>query len=242
MAMAGARVETITGPGDTTLMYSAISTITGDSASSIPDAPRMSRPRFHQGYGLSSSVSSSRMGRTGTRAVDPVVDHVVVRRVGGGDEGQRAVLLGGLQIEAVELGGAFGAEEVLQETFLEAYRSLARVRDQGPGSFQRWLLSIAENRLDQSAMADSLDQIARDGARALYDGDLGAAMAADITLINLNLLYVRYGETVDRERHVPLGCLYLTRALEDTTRTAIVDVRCGDGVTMAVLKSLSLPL
>ncbi|TDK52383.1 gamma-glutamyltransferase [Antarcticimicrobium luteum] len=40
--------------------------------------------------------------------------------------------------------------------------------------------SIAEKRLDQSKMADSLDQIARGGARALYDGDLGAAMAADI--------------------------------------------------------------
>jgi radical SAM superfamily enzyme YgiQ (UPF0313 family) len=40
-------------------------------------------------------------------------------------------------------------------------------------------------------------------------------MIADLTLINLNLLYVRYGEKVDRERHVPLGCLYLTRALEE---------------------------
>jgi hypothetical protein len=40
-------------------------------------------------------------------------------------------------------------------------------------------------------------------------------MAADITLINLNMLLIRYGEEADRERHVPLGCLYLTRALED---------------------------
>ncbi|WP_137701595.1 gamma-glutamyltransferase [Marimonas lutisalis] len=40
--------------------------------------------------------------------------------------------------------------------------------------------SLAEKRLDQSKMADSLDQIARDGARALYDGDLGAALAADM--------------------------------------------------------------
>ena len=38
---------------------------------------------------------------------------------------------------------------------------------------------------------------------------------ADITLLNLNLLYVRYLDTVDRELHVPLGCLYLTRALAD---------------------------
>jgi len=38
---------------------------------------------------------------------------------------------------------------------------------------------------------------------------------ADLTLINLNMLFMRYGEEVEREKHVPLGCLYLTRALED---------------------------
>ena len=40
-------------------------------------------------------------------------------------------------------------------------------------------------------------------------------MPADLTLINLNMLFMRYGEEVERELHVPLGCLYLTRALED---------------------------
>jgi radical SAM superfamily enzyme YgiQ (UPF0313 family) len=39
-------------------------------------------------------------------------------------------------------------------------------------------------------------------------------MSADITLVNLNMLFMRYGEEVERERHVPLGPLYLTRALE----------------------------
>jgi anaerobic magnesium-protoporphyrin IX monomethyl ester cyclase len=38
---------------------------------------------------------------------------------------------------------------------------------------------------------------------------------ADITLVNLNMLFMRYGEEIERERHVPLGPLYLTRALED---------------------------
>ena len=41
-------------------------------------------------------------------------------------------------------------------------------------------------------------------------------MSADITIVNLNMLFVRYGEKVERELHVPLGCLYLTRALENT--------------------------
>ncbi|MCQ0093252.1 gamma-glutamyltransferase family protein [Roseovarius sp. M141] len=40
--------------------------------------------------------------------------------------------------------------------------------------------ALAEKRLDQSRMADSLDIIARDGSRALYDGDVGAAMARDV--------------------------------------------------------------
>lgn len=40
--------------------------------------------------------------------------------------------------------------------------------------------ALAEKRLDQSRMADSLDAIARDGARALYEGDVGAAMARDV--------------------------------------------------------------
>jgi radical SAM superfamily enzyme YgiQ (UPF0313 family) len=37
----------------------------------------------------------------------------------------------------------------------------------------------------------------------------------DLTLVNLNMLFMRYGEKVERELHVPLGPLYLTRALED---------------------------
>ncbi len=39
--------------------------------------------------------------------------------------------------------------------------------------------------------------------------------SADITLVNLNMLFIRYGEQVERERHVPLGPLYLTHALQD---------------------------
>ena len=34
---------------------------------------------------------------------------------------------------------------------------------------------------------------------------------ADITLVNLNMLFMRYGEEVERELHVPLGPLYLAR-------------------------------
>lgn len=36
-----------------------------------------------------------------------------------------------------------------------------------------------------------------------------------ITILNLNMLYLKYFDKVDRELHIPLGPLYLTRALED---------------------------
>jgi radical SAM superfamily enzyme YgiQ (UPF0313 family) len=37
---------------------------------------------------------------------------------------------------------------------------------------------------------------------------------ADITLLNLNMLYLRYYEKVERELHLPLGPLYLARSIE----------------------------
>lgn len=46
---------------------------------------------------------------------------------------------------------------------------------------------------------------------------------ADITLVNLNLLFMRYGQEIERERHVPLGCLYLVSVLEQAGFT--VDFR-----------------
>jgi len=39
-------------------------------------------------------------------------------------------------------------------------------------------------------------------------------MPADVTLVNLNMLYVRYVDRVEREIHLPLGPLYVAAALE----------------------------
>ncbi len=54
-------------------------------------------------------------------------------------------------------------------------------------------------------------------------------MAADITLVNLNMLFMRYGEEIERELHVPLGPLYLCRALEDAGyQVDFRDYQCVD--------------
>jgi len=41
---------------------------------------------------------------------------------------------------------------------------------------------------------------------------------ADLTLVNLNMLLVRYIDAIERELHVPLGPLYLTSSLEAPLR------------------------
>ena len=52
----------------------------------------------------------------------------------------------------------------------------------------------------------------------------------DLTLVNLNMLFMRYGEEVEREKHVPLGCLYLCRALEHAGFTVdFRDYQCCPG-------------
>src|SRR5210317_1776812 len=57
---------------------------------------------------------------------------------------------------------------------------------------------------------------------------IGSTMA-DITLVNLNMLFMRYGEEIERELHVPLGPLYLTRALEDAGfKVDFRDYQCVD--------------
>jgi len=38
---------------------------------------------------------------------------------------------------------------------------------------------------------------------------------ADITILNLNMLYIRHFDVVEKEIHLPLGPLYITRALEN---------------------------
>jgi RNA polymerase sigma-70 factor (ECF subfamily) len=38
-------------------------------------------------------------------------------------------------------------DDVVQETFLEAHRSLSDFRDRGGGSFRKWLFAVAENRI-----------------------------------------------------------------------------------------------
>ena len=54
---------------------------------------------------------------------------------------------------------------------------------------------------------------------------------AHITLVNLNMLFVRYAESYEKELHLPLGPLYLTTVLEDNGVDRLQRLRVlGQGV------------
>jgi len=72
---------------------------------------------------------------------DPGAFEELVRRLRGRLEMWINVRMGPL------LRSRLTPDDVLQETLLQAHRSLADFRETGPGSFQRWIFSVAENRL-----------------------------------------------------------------------------------------------
>jgi RNA polymerase sigma-70 factor, ECF subfamily len=47
----------------------------------------------------------------------------------------------------VSMRGTVSAEDILQETFFEAFQRIGAFKPQGNGSFQRWLTKMADNRL-----------------------------------------------------------------------------------------------
>ncbi len=74
-------------------------------------------------------------------SADPDAFAELVRRLRGRLEMWINVRMGPL------LDARLTADDVLQETLLQAHGSLTDFHDQGKGSFQRWIFSVAENRL-----------------------------------------------------------------------------------------------
>jgi RNA polymerase sigma-70 factor (ECF subfamily) len=74
-------------------------------------------------------------------SADPDAFAELVRRLRGRLEMWINVRMGPL------LDARLTADDVLQETLLQAHGSLHDFKEQGKGSFQRWLFSVAENRL-----------------------------------------------------------------------------------------------
>jgi RNA polymerase sigma-70 factor (ECF subfamily) len=91
--------------------------------------------------------------------LDALDDEELVRLVRGGDRQAAAVLFARhdrlLQARAKRFVGGLsrkvGPSDVLQETYLAAFRGLDGFEDQGPGSFRRWLEAIADHKAADQA-------------------------------------------------------------------------------------------
>ncbi len=134
-------------------------------------------------------------------------------------------------------------EDALQETFLEAFRSLTRFRDQGPGSFQRWLFSIAENRLrdlskfhnaqKRSARRDVSPDCGTDGAGDLLK-QLAAATLSPSAGVHREEMTRELAESI-RQLPEPLKEVLVLRAIEERTYAEISETLGRPQATVRVL-------
>jgi len=67
------------------------------------------------------------------------------------------------------LRGRFTAEDLVQETFLRAFRHIQHFRPDGPDSFYRWLATIAEHRMND-LIREQCAQKRGAGRQGLEDG------------------------------------------------------------------------
>jgi RNA polymerase sigma-70 factor (ECF subfamily) len=116
-------------------------------------------------------------------------------------------------------------DDVLQETLLQAHRSLADFHDQGQGSFRRWMFSVAENRLRDLHKYHAAQK--RDATREVPIGprsdeeshllqSLSAAGASPSSAAHRGELVARLVDHIARLPE-PLGEVLVLRAIEERT-------------------------
>jgi len=93
-------------------------------------------------------------------ANDSVAFEELFRRIRGRLEMWISLRMGPL------LRSRLSVDDVLQETLLQAHRSLPGFTARGPGSFRRWIISVAENRLKDLHRYHAAQR--RDPAREAY--------------------------------------------------------------------------
>lgn len=162
-------------------------------------------------------------------------DEALARRAASGDESAFEALVGRFQGRVYRLarrltGGEGDAQDVLQETFLSAYRNLAAFR--GEAKFSTWLFRIAtnaalmQNRTRARRPVESLDAYAPHfddaGRHAREPADLSLAARAD-ELLDRRRLVAQALEGIDR---LPETCrvAFVLRDLEEMPTAEVAAV------------------
>lgn len=132
-----------------------------------------------------------------------------------------------------QLRARLSADDVLQETFLQAHGSLKTFEDQGQGSFCRWLLSIADNRirdLGKHHTAQKRD-VAREAGPPEDRAASSASPAARASRRELTAMLVAALERVpEPEREI-----LILRAIEERTLAEIAERLGRSAATVGAL-------
>ena len=116
-------------------------------------------------------------------------------------------------------------DDVLQETLLQAHRSLPDFADHGPGSFRRWMFSVAENRLRDlhkyhAAQKRDVAREAQVGPRSAEESEflqsLSASGTSPSSAAHRRDLVGGLAESIARLPE-PLGDVLVLRAIEERT-------------------------
>jgi RNA polymerase sigma-70 factor (ECF subfamily) len=77
-----------------------------------------------------------------------------------------------------DLHGLMSVEDVLQETYVQAYRQIGCFEDRGADSFYRWLATIADHKLADATKAQRTAKRRPEGGRCYTVGDLSSSLVS----------------------------------------------------------------
>ena len=80
-----------------------------------------------------------------------------------------------------ELRSVVAPEDIIQDTFADAFRAIAGFRPEGTGAFYRWLTAIADNRLTDAVRSHNAAK--RGGGRARAEGPCRNSIGALVGLV-----------------------------------------------------------
>lgn len=140
-------------------------------------------------------------------------------------------------------------EDAMQETLLHAYRSLGDFRDQGQGSFRRWILSVAENRLKDLHKYHAAQR--RDPAREAHPRtedetrlmqSLAASGSSPSSLAHRHEVTRRLSEAIaalpDTLREILLLRMVEERTMADAAKALQIEVSAARGFFARALQAL----
>jgi RNA polymerase sigma-70 factor (ECF subfamily) len=83
-----------------------------------------------------------------------------------------------------DLRAVVGTEDIIQETFADAFRRIGSFVPEGPDAFYRWLTAIADNRVTDAVRAARAAK--RGGRRQRVEGPERSSIAALVDLLAVN--------------------------------------------------------